>query len=386
MADELELIETLIDDFGVFKKEVKQKNKTVEDFIQELTEKGYTVGKIFEELNALKAKAGHRAMAQNVDINGEQVITTVKLLKDGITENFKTIEPLHKESGFKQKLFTTKDAGNMTAANNLTGNVVASYAQQPAIRGRQRLHIRDLVRVIPSATGVWKFYRQNKPPGEGSFGFQTTHGAPKNQLDYDTTEVTVNVDYLAGYARIAKQMLQDLPFMQSFLPDELVEDYLRAEDSSFFGALYSAATGSNTSSSTVTAEKIIDYLANLADNDYDANGILLTHQVWAKLLKTKPQDYSLPAGNAITISPNGDLMICGVPVFRTKASYIGTDKMLIGDWSRAAIIQTDGLTVNTYDQDQDNVIRNLVTVKAEARVNLAILRPDAFIYAGAGTT
>jgi hypothetical protein len=412
MADELELIEDLVTDFGEFKKTTKAEqvrilkeanekveavskerkeeaenwfkelNQKVEEINTTIAEKGATVKQMQEELTEIKAKRGRIS-----SVDGQQVESTVKMLADAFEKEFAVIKEQSNEPKAEHK-FKIKDAGNMTAAANLTGNVVASYASQPAIRSRQKLHIRDLLNVIPSATGLWKFYRQNKPVGEGSFASQTTHGALKSQLDYDMTEVNVTVDYLAGFVRIAKQMLQDLPFMQSYVSNELVEDYLRAEDLKFFGALYSAATGSTAGVvSTVTVEKIIQGIAALSEDDYDVNGIVTTNALWAKIILTKPNDYSLPGGgNAVTITPNGDVMILGIPLFKTKASYIGTDKVLMGDWNKAAIIQTEGLNVNMYEQDSDNVQRNLVTVKAEARVALATLRTDAFSYFSGGTT
>lgn len=44
------------------------------------------------------------------------------------------------------------------------------------------------------------------------------------------------------------------------------------------------------------------------------------------------------------------------------------------------IIQSSGLAVQFFEQDQDNVIKNLVTVRAEADVALAVLRSDWGIY------
>lgn len=408
MADELEMVEDLVKDFGEFKtknkkalddikakadsaiteKELQEKqaeakawfddlNKEVEKINTEVAAKGATLKQMQDELTEIKASKGRKYTG-----DGEDVESTRKLLKDAFAEEFAKIKEQANEPVAQHK-FKVKAVGNMTASANLTGNVVATYASQPALRARRKLHIRDLLNVIPSATGLWKFYRQNKPVGEGSFGFQTTHGNLKEQLDYDLTEVNVTVDYLAGFVRIAKQMLQDLPFMQSFVSNELVEDYLRTEDNKFFGSLYSAATGT-AGTSTVTVEKIIEGIANLEDDDYDVNGIVVTNQVWAKILKTKPNDYSIPGG--VTITPNGDVAIVGVPVFKTQASNIGSDRILLGDWTKAAIIQTEGLNVNMYEQDSDNVQRNLITVKAEARVALATLRTDAFTWMTAGTT
>lgn len=413
MADELELIEGLVEDFGKFKtkskkdldevkalaekalteKDLQEKqaeakawiddlNKKVEEINNDIAAKGATVKQLQDELQEFKARRGRVYTP-----DGQEEATTISLLKDGFKENFDKIKEQANEPKAEHK-FKIKSVGNMTASANLTGSVVATYASQPALRGRQKVHFRDLVNVIPSATGLWKFYRQNKPVGEGSFDFQTTHGAVKNQLDYDFTEVTVTVDYLAGFVRIAKQMLQDLPFMQTFVSSELVEDYLRTEDLKFFMQVAGAATGNISGvTSTVTVEKIIQAIANLGDDDYDPNGIVVTNQVWAKILLTKPNDYSLPAGNqAVTIAPNGDVNILGIPVIKVKDTYIGANRVLIGDWTKAAIIQTEGLNVNMYEQDSDNVQRNLITVKAEARVALAQLRLDAFSYFGAGTT
>lgn len=413
MADELELVEGLVEDFAKFKtkskkdlddikaiaekaltsKELEEKhaeakkwiddlNTKVEEINTDIAAKGATVKQLQDELQEFKARRGRVYTP-----DGQEEETTKSLLKAGFAENFDKIKEQANEPKAEHK-FKIKNVGNMTASANLTGSVVASYASQPALRGRQKVHFRDLVNVIPSATGLWKFYRQNTPVGEGSFDFQTTHGALKNQLDYDFTEVTVTVDYLAGFVRIAKQMLQDLPFMQTFVSNELVEDYLRTEDLKFFMQVAGAATGNISNvTSTVTVEKIIQAIANLGDSDYDPNGIVVTNQVWAKILLTKPNDYSLPAGNqAVTIAANGDVNILGIPVIKVKDTYIGANRVLIGDWTKAAIIQTEGLNVNMYEQDSDNVQRNLITVKAEARVALAQLRLDAFSYFGAGNT
>jgi HK97 family phage major capsid protein len=410
MADELEVLDGLVEDFGKFKtksakqiidlqKEAQEQIAKVEqkhlgeitavktehdakvaELTTKLTEAGSTIGQIQSEIEELKAKGG-RIIAPGA----AEAISTISLLKEAFAEHGAKIAEQEKrpKAAFE---FIMKAVGNMTIADNLTGNGVATYNLTPALRPRRKLHFRDLVDVVNSATGIWKFYRGNKPPGEGSFLNQTP-GALKQQVDYDLTEVTVTTSYLAGFVRIAKQMLQDLPFMQSFLPQELIEDYLRAEDYQFFQQLTAAANG-NTSgvTATVTIEKIIQGIAALGEDDYDANGIVVTNAVWAKILNTKPNDYSLPAGGAVTVDGNGNVRIVGIPLYRTNATNIGTNNMIIGDWSRAKIIQTDGLSVNMYEQDQDNVIRNLITVKAEARVALAILRTDAFIYTAAGTT
>ena len=179
------------------------------------------------------------------------------------------------------------------------------------------------------------------------------------------------------FVRVAKQMLQDLPFLQSFIANELIEDYRRTESDQFIQQLEGSATGSASTGASVYAEKIVDWIGNLLANDYEPTAIVTTAANWVSLLKTKPNDYSIPGG--VAIDDRGNITVCGVPVL--VSNNITTGKTLIGDFTKAAIIQAEGLSVNFYEQDSDNVQRNLVTAKVEARVALAVLRPDAFVYA-----
>lgn len=352
-------------------------NKKIEEEVKNLNEdlakKGATLEEINKAVTELKAKRGRFSTGDNEEK------TTKEILQELVKENYAKIVGV--ASGNGRFSVDTKAVGTMTSSANLTGNVVASYNLTPAVRGRRKVHFQDLVPTINSSTGVWKFYRQNIPAGEGSFGFQTVHGATKAQLDYDLTEITVTTEYLAGFARFARQMAEDLPFLQDFITNELLEDYKRQEDLEFFGSLRSAATGSTATSATVYAEKLIDYISNMMDNDYDPTAIITTSANWATLLKTKPNDYSIPGG--VVVTPDGTVTIAGVPVYVANSLYLGSssNKTLIGDWSKAAIVQSAGLRASFSEEDSDNFTKNLITAKLERRVALAILRTDAFIYA-----
>jgi HK97 family phage major capsid protein len=351
--------------------EVKQKNADeVKALNEELTKSGATLAEIKDQVKQLQARSGRFKGGDAIEKKAAEVIA------DEFETHYKEIQAVSKNRSADIKI-ENKAAGNMTAAANLTGNVVATYDLMPAVRGRRKINFRDLVPVINSATGVWKFYRENTPVGQGSLSQQTTHASVKSQLDYALTEVTVTADYLAGFVRFAKQMAQDLPFLQNFIANELVEDYKRSESGLFLPTLCSAASGSTAvNGSTVLAEQYIYYIANLMANDYNANAIITTAVNWATVLNTKPNNYSIPG--AVQIAPDGTVLIAGVPLIAQNNMPAG--KSLVGDFTKAAIIQTEGLSVNFYEQDSDNVQRNLITAKIEARVGLAILRPDAFIY------
>lgn len=343
--------------------------KEVTELNEKMAKDGATLEEIRGKVLEMEKKAGRQKGVQQLEKKAGEIIA------EAFEEKAKEIAEVSRSRSVTLEL---KAAGTMTAAANLTGNVVATYDLNPAVRGRRKINFRDLVPVINSATGTWKFYRENIPVGQGSLAQQTTHGAAKAQIDYALTEVTVNAEYLAGYVRFAKQMAQDLPFLQNFIANELVEDYKRSESGLFLPVLCAAASGSTTNAgSGVLAENYIDYIANLMANDYSPNAIVTTAANWGTILKTKPQNYSIPGG--VQIAPDGTVLFVGIPLLAQNNMAAG--KTLIGDFSKAAIIQTEGLSVNFYEQDQDNVIKNLITAKVEARVGLAVLRLDAFIYA-----
>jgi hypothetical protein len=54
-------------------------------------------------------------------------------------------------------------------------------------------------------------------------------------------------------------------------------------------------------------------------------------------------------------------------------------KCIVGDWNQAKKVVTDGLKVEFFEQDSDNVQRNLTTARVESRTVLAIDHPTAFI-------
>jgi HK97 family phage major capsid protein len=170
-----------------------------------------------------------------------------------------------------------KTVGVMTIGNNLTGSVYTSYVDNPALRSYVNPHLRSVFNIIPVSTGSVSFPRGNTPVGEGSFGKQT-EGNGKPQVDYDVTVVNTALSFIAGYAKVSRQMIDDLPFLQAYLQQSLIEDFQKAEDTYYLNAIASSATAGSTSA-TITAEKFIDYVAQLGALNWNAN-LSLTTQVF----------------------------------------------------------------------------------------------------------
>jgi ribosomal protein L9 len=270
-----------------------------------------------------------------------------------------------------------KSVGTMTLGDNLSGDGVANYNQRQGLVPAQKINMRDLIPTAVSPTGLYVTYRETGT--EGSIGVQS-EGIAKSQIDYDLTEVKVVSDYIAGFARFSKQMMFQLPFLQNTLQRMLLRDFYKKENATFFSTVSLAATGSTTTSATVDAEQLVDWIANQLAANFDASFALVSYQQWARLLKTKPSDYSVPGG--VVIDPSGNVRIAGVPVI--GASWVTDDKALIIDSNYVERVETEGLRVEFSYEDSDNFQKNLVTARVECFEDINLLRTDAVIYADFG--
>jgi hypothetical protein len=268
-----------------------------------------------------------------------------------------------------------KTVGTMTTAANLTGASVISYDPNPKLVPSVKKNFRELISTVPSATGSLTIYRETGT--EGSISAQSTPGDPKTQIDYDFTNVTFTSQFVSGFAKYARQMSYNLPWLEAKLPEMLLRDFYKRENSIFYTYLASVATAGTETGEEI--EKLIKEIGALEATDYDVNGIVVNPVDWANIAITKPSDYSLPS---VVAYVGGQLICNGVPVY--KASWIPEDKFLLGDWNYASRAQTEGLKVQFFEQDSDNVQRNVITARVECYEVLVVDRTQAFVLGDFG--
>jgi len=361
-------------------KAAKAFESKVEAINEQLAKNNKTVAEAREEVLAAKAALGKIgateskkvAQSYNEHINeiksaiGEAIVKGYDSIKEAVRSNGK---------GFNFEL-DLKTVGVMTEAANLTGNPYVSYINSPALRAFVNPHLRSIFNIIPVSTGSVSFPRGNSPVGEGSFGKQT-EGSAKAQLDYDVTVVNKVLQFIAGYVKVSRQMVDDLPFLNSYLQQSLIEDFQRAEDTYYLNDLASSATAGSSSGAN-TAEKFVDYVAQLGAANWQANLILTTFAGWANVLKTVPSggSYSVPGG--ITIDNQGNIRMMGIPVI--PHSLVTASKAYVLDTTKFSIAQQSGLAVRSTEFDQDDFVKNLITFRCEARCDLMQFQPSACIY------
>lgn len=347
----------------------------VAEINEELKKKGASLDEIKTAVDGLNGKVSEIQAAKGREAFANMSVTQglESAVKSIVEENFDKIKN-------EQNFIATKNAV-MTMGNNLTGTSQISYVPNDFMRSiRSNPRLLEIFRIIPTATGNVTFPRQGTVVGEGSFGAQV-EGQAKAQLDYDVEMVNVSVPFIAGYTKVSRQMLQDLPFLQNYLATSLVEDFNQAVNVRFLNTIASGSTPLS-SSETYTVTKMIDGLTQHAALGLgNANLILTTHKAWGDILKTKPSDFSVPGGTVI--APDGSVRVAGIQV--VPHIQVTTGRFYVINTDGFGVAQASGFTVRSTETDQDDFIKNLLTYRGEARIELLSFQPKTAVYGTIGS-
>ena len=355
----------------------------VEGLKTELEELKSQISVVKDAADKLEAKSNRKTMNEN------QAKGFNATLAESIEKNADILGKIGRGE-IKNHAFVmdTKTVGNMTEALSLTGDIPRAYANQVYGLPSRKVHVRSLLPVGSISQGLFTFPLETG--GEGAPAAQT-QGSTKAQVDFDITMTNAPAQVIAGYVKISRQMLDDIPAMTSFLQQRLLEKYLVAEDAQLLSGngtapnlqgitgVAAAATGA----ATVDVEQLVQAIAQVENSNYSATGILINPLDWASIINTKNTNsaYSLPGSTIVT--NNGQLSIAGIPVYTSTAMTV--DKFLVGDWSMGAqIMQRDGISVRFSEFDGNNFIENMITVRVEARIAFPIYYAGAFVYGDFG--
>lgn len=282
---------------------------------------------------------------------------------------------------------------------NLTANIGADWASKIAGLSNtiltdpfRTIHLRDLMRTsVIEQNGVFKFAK--KTSSEGGAAVQT-EGQSKAQVDYDFTISEVTPKTIASYAKISKQMLSRLTWLQNFVSTQMVNDLLEVEDTKLldfagtgeFTGLWEAATSYSPSGSVTTAsnrwDKLANAIAQLKTARFSPSVVMISPIDFMELLINKETNagYSFPG-----LIASGNLSVAGVPVVATD--IIPVNSFFVADMNKAAeLLFEDNIMTEFAYEDGDNFTKNLVTVRVEESVALPIyfgaaMRKGTFVVA-----
>jgi HK97 family phage major capsid protein len=323
---------------------------------------------------------------------------------------FKTFGQLVVESeGFKACDFTGRfrmkttiktRIRDMKAAVPMTGGVVtptvAPVGSFPILPVRvgivplpvQRLVMRDLMTVIPLEGTNAVEYVKEAWPTVGA-GYQINEGdiKPASQATY--SEYTATVRTIAHYLKLSRQMASDVPAIMTMLEQRLLYFVLRFEEGEIlFGdnsaghlwGIMPQATpiGIGTPAATFTViDELRAAISQLENAFFEPTAIVL-NPLDAATIETMKTTYGSYLLADRAPREDGLLRMWGLPVITTPSMPQGN--YLVGAFpGNVALFDREQATVEMSMENEDDFIRNLITLRAEERVTLAVFQPNAFV-------
>lgn len=218
-------------------------------------------------------------------------------------------------------------------------------------------------------------------------------GALKPEVTWDWSQVSAPVKKIAVISKVSDELFSDVPTIESYVNMRLRYMVEITEDSQL---LLGDGTGSNITGIENTAG--IQTQAKGVDSAPDAirkamtkiqsigffapDGVVLHPNDWegVQLLKDGNGQY-LAGGPFYAPYGNGQFVMYyrfwGLPVVVTTSQTQGT--ALVGAFKLGAMIfRRTGLTIDSTNSNEDDFKKNLVALRAEERLALAVWRPKAF--------
>jgi len=359
-------------------KKEKEHEKKAKETLAKVAELEGTIGDQAEEMKNFKARNG-RFSGGTQDFKGLRQTIANEIAK-GIGESKDSI--MQSAGGSLMKPYEMKNVANIQSSNLTTDNFISYLDWRPGMEPTGQFHFRNLVRTVLSDTDFVQYPRANTPIGEGSFG-RIAEQAAKPQIDRDYTMQTLTLLPMAAYAIVSRQSLRNIIFLQSWLPESMMNQMEESEDENFANTLVAAASGStSTTGFTGTAnvaDKLVIYIKNLIRGKYNPNAIAADPNVWANLILLRPgtagENYSGPP--VVSVDQNGVTRVLGRPIY--PVNWLTGNRVVVGDWSKAAIVQSEGMRLRQSDSHASIFTTNEIAFLLERTEGLAIFRPDAFV-------
>lgn len=252
------------------------------------------------------------------------------------------------------------------------------------IPGQRRLTIRDLLPSVPTESGSVEYVREVSMTNNAA---TVAEGALKPQSTVTLELLTAKVVTIAHWAHASNQILADVPYLASYLEGRLRYGLMYVEEMQLLmgagtgtdlAGLYTLATNYS-APYTPLGDTMIDQsrgaMAQLENSNYRATAFVLHPNDWTRIELLKTSD-----GAYLKANPNegNARVLWGLPVVTTTA--MTQDKFLVGDFNQAAVIfDRQNPTLDIATQDQDDFVKNLVKLRVEERLALAVQLPGALV-------
>lgn len=315
-----------------------------------------TLGQQFVSSDEVKAFLGKTTPRGRVDMTVKAAITSLTTDADG-------------------------SAGDLVQTTRLAG--VLALPQR-------RMTVRDLISPGQMDGNALEYVKETGFTNNAGMVAETAK-KPESTMKFDLVSTTAKV--IAHFVKASRQILSDASQLQSLIDQRLRYGLAFKEEQQLLNGdgtgqnllgIIPQATAYVAPFDPAGTETGIDMIrlallqAELAE--YPSSGIVMNPIDWARIELLKDTTGRYLIGN-----PQGTLgaTLWNRPVVTTQA--IEVDKFLAGAFKLGAqVFDRWQARVEVATENEDDFVKNMVTILAEERLALAVYRPEAFIYGDFG--
>lgn len=384
-----------------FKAELESALKVLDDKVgaalakhdTEVVELGKASKKSTEELKALTEQhaevvAELKKMGDAMTALEQQTVAQAGEEKaDGLGTQFINSDAFKNfQSGQNNKAAVTFENNTITEG---TGNTVTRHEQLPGVvpGAFRQLSVMPTVAQGSTSSNVIYYSRELLWTSAAA---ETAEAAAKPESTLTFEEVTENVRTIPHFIKVSKQALEDSTFLASYIDRRMAHGVRQRIESQIING---DGTGVNLSgwlaagNSTATSPLLTTDIYGLANKmkyeiiaaDYMPDYFYINPSDWstAETIRRGTGDAAFVAASGAVSYVNNGLtpLLWGLPVIASNAVPAGT--LICKSVDADMYFRRNDVRVEMFEQDEDNVQTNLLTVRAEARGAEAVMVPAA---------
>lgn len=285
------------------------------------------------------------------------------------------------QSGF---LYQIKAAITSVDTTNTT-TVGVAPDQQPLVPGTQRrLRVRDLITPGRTGSNMISYVRETGFTNLAATVSETVK-KPESTITYEWVQSPVVT--VAHFIKASKQILDDFLQLQSNIDGRLRYGLKLVEEAQLLkgsgsgnnlNGIYTQATAYSAPIVVASPTKIDVLRLMLLQSElaeYPATGIVLNPADWAAIELTKESTGAYIFANPQSLATPS---LWGRPAVTTQAMTV--DTALVGAFEMGAqLFDREEINVVIATQNEDDFVKNMITIRCEERLALATYRPEAFV-------
>ena len=338
------------------------------------------------KMNELAAQV--QELEQKAARRGEDKPQEIKSLgQQFVDDKFEGIKSAGGRGRFSMEVKATINSATTNAAGSAGAMVEPTRLAGIIAPPDQKLTIRDLLLQGQMDGNALQYVRETGFTNNAATVAELAK-KPESDIKFDMVDTSAKV--IAHYMKASRQILDDASQLRSYIDGRLRYGLKLVEERQLLNgdgtgqnlhgiipqaSVYAVPTGAATTLATgLDTFRFAMLQAVLAE--YPASGFVLNPVDWANIEMLKDTSGQYLIGNPQgTATPT----VWGLPVVQTQA--IAQGKFLTGAFNLGAqIFDRWQSRVEIATENEDDFVKNLVTILCEERLALAVYRPESFIY------